>query len=212
MEDTPAPSGQFLDALFETHKSLVRPTDLGARKGKTEEGDLVGMSHLAFLLVDFEFESLFKKPGDTGHDPLTRPATFHQDDEVIGIAGEAVASPLKFLVQLIQEDVAEQWRKWTTLRYTLTGFMQAVTYHHSCSQVCADQLQDALVAYLSTNPGHEHIVLHRVKKFRQVGIDSHAVSLADVMTDLVHGIVGRQPLTETKTCLRKTGSKIGTST
>ena len=67
------------------------------------------MSHLAFLLVDFELESLFKKPGDTGHDPLTRPATLHQDDEVIGIAGEAVASPLKFLVKLIQEDVAEQW-------------------------------------------------------------------------------------------------------
>ena len=67
------------------------------------------MSHLAFLLVDFELESLFKKPGDTGHDPLTRPTTLHQDDEVICIAGEAVASPLKFLVKLIQEDVAEQW-------------------------------------------------------------------------------------------------------
>lgn len=107
--DTPAPSGQFLDALFETHKSLVRPTDFGTRKGKTEEGDLVGMSHLAFLLVDFEFESLFKKPGDTGHDPLTRPATLHQNDEVIGIAGEAVAAPFQLLVKLIQEDVAEQW-------------------------------------------------------------------------------------------------------
>ena len=90
-------------------KALSDQRILAPVKEKTEEGDLVGMSHLAFLLVDFEFESLFKKPGDSGHDPLTRPATLHQNDEVIGIAGEAVAAPFQLLVKLIQEDVAEQW-------------------------------------------------------------------------------------------------------
>ena len=29
--NTPAPAGQFLEALFEAHKSLVRPTDFGTR-------------------------------------------------------------------------------------------------------------------------------------------------------------------------------------
>ena len=93
------------------------------------------------------------------------------------------------------------------MRYTLAGLVKTVTYNHSCSQVGADQLQDALVTHLFADPGHEHIVLHRVEKLCQVAIDSHAVSLADVMTDLVHGIVGRQPLTEAKTCLRKTRIK-----
>ena len=75
--DAPAPSGQFLDALFEAHEGFVRPADFGAREGKTEKGDLVGMSHLALLLVDFELEFLFQETSDASHYPLTCPTTFH---------------------------------------------------------------------------------------------------------------------------------------
>jgi hypothetical protein len=47
-------------------------------------------------------------------------------------------------------------------------------------------------------------MLHGVEKLRQVGVNRHAISLADEVAHLVHGIVGREAHAETETRFRET--------
>lgn len=39
---------------------------------------------------------------------LARTLTFHQNDEIIGIAGELVAASLKFFIQGIEHNIRQQ--------------------------------------------------------------------------------------------------------
>ena len=72
-------------------------------KGKTKEVGLVGRCHLAFILVDFKLELSFKEALNTCHHPFACPLRLHQDDKVVRIADEPVATAFEFLVQVIQE-------------------------------------------------------------------------------------------------------------
>jgi len=58
------------------------------RKVKAKKGSLICRDDTAFILVDAEFESMLKETFQAFHDPFSRPATLHQNDEVIGIASE----------------------------------------------------------------------------------------------------------------------------
>jgi hypothetical protein len=46
--------------------------------------------------------------GQTGFDPLAGPITLDQNDEIVGVPREAVAAPLQFPVQIIEQDVGQQ--------------------------------------------------------------------------------------------------------
>ena len=68
---------------------------LGTSEGKTKEGCLIRRDDPAFLLIDPEFESTFQEAFQASHDPFSRLAALHQNDEVVGIAGETMATFLK---------------------------------------------------------------------------------------------------------------------
>jgi len=93
--DEPGPAGQFLELSFEFTEGLLRPVNLGPTEGETEKGSLICRDDTALLLVDPEFEMTFQEAFQASHDPFSRLAALHQNDEVVGIAGETMATFLK---------------------------------------------------------------------------------------------------------------------
>lgn len=62
-----------------------------------------------------------EKAGRARHDSLTRPPLPRMDIAVVGVADEAVAALLQFLVRDIQHQVRQQWRERFALRSPLGG-------------------------------------------------------------------------------------------
>jgi uncharacterized DUF497 family protein len=88
--DKPGPAGQFFDPSFEFTEGFLRPIYLGSTESETKKGKLVCRDYLAFILVDLELEGALKEAPQALHDPLSRLATLHQKDEVVGIADETM--------------------------------------------------------------------------------------------------------------------------
>ncbi len=77
-------------------------------EAESEKLATAGGYHLAFVVVHLELQAPFHVAGDARHDPFTRALGLHQDDEVVGVAGELVPPPLQLFVQEIQDDVGQQ--------------------------------------------------------------------------------------------------------
>ena len=104
----PASSGVLLDSATKFLVRLVGPEDAGSLKGEAEKFELIGMNHPTFGFVDRELEFARQKRPDALHDPLPGTLALHQNDEVVGVADEAVPALLKLLVQVVQQDVGQQ--------------------------------------------------------------------------------------------------------
>lgn len=74
----PASPGQTFDSPFKQMKSLVRPPNLGSFEGKSQEVRVIRFRHMAFLLVDLEFEPTIEKSLDTSGHSHSSPVTFHK--------------------------------------------------------------------------------------------------------------------------------------
>ena len=64
--------------------------------------------HLALVVVHLQLQALFHVSGDARHDLFTSTLGLHQNDKVVGVAGELMPSSLQLLVQKIQDDVGQQ--------------------------------------------------------------------------------------------------------
>ena len=102
--------------MLEARQCLVGPAYLLALDREAQEAAFAHRSHLAFGRVDVELEGLLQVSRDAAHHPLARALAFDQDDQVIGIAGEAVSPPLQLAVELVQQDVGQQRRQGPALR------------------------------------------------------------------------------------------------
>ncbi len=85
------------------------PTQFGSLHGESEELHRVGRDHPALLLVDLQAQLLRQVAGNASHDPFPGPWALDQNDQVIGVAGKLMAALLQFLVQIIQQDIRQQW-------------------------------------------------------------------------------------------------------
>jgi len=89
-------------------EGFLRPTDGASSESEAEEVGIIRSCHPAFLRIDLELERASQELLHALHDPLTRSWTLHQEDEVIRIADEPVATMLKLFVQVIQKDVGQE--------------------------------------------------------------------------------------------------------
>jgi len=55
----PASAGQTFDPQFKLMGSLFRLSNFGSLKGETQKVRVICLRHLAFLVVDLEFEPMF---------------------------------------------------------------------------------------------------------------------------------------------------------
>jgi hypothetical protein len=106
--------------VFEVREGGIRPTQFAPLEGKAEEYTLVDLRHLALLLVDRQFEPPIKVRGQIGFDTLACPFALDQHHQVVGITHETMPSPLQFPIQIVKQNVGQQWREHAT--YTKDNF------------------------------------------------------------------------------------------
>ena len=76
----------------------------------------LGLATALLALLTLSLRRLARKPFDARHHPLARPLTAHIDVAVVGVAHEAMAALLQFLVQHVQHQVRQQRRERSALR------------------------------------------------------------------------------------------------
>ena len=97
-----------------------RSSDLWAVcKTKPEELSLLRSRHRALGLIYLELEPLSDESRNALHHPVTRTFTAHIDIAVICVANMSVSPALQLAVEFVEHDVAEQWRKRTSLGESL---------------------------------------------------------------------------------------------
>jgi hypothetical protein len=89
--DPPAAAGEFPDVVLEVCEGRNRPTQLSPVKLESEEGACVDRRHPTLVLVDRKPQLPVEVLGQTRHDALTGTNAFHQNNEIVGIAGKPVA-------------------------------------------------------------------------------------------------------------------------
>ena len=108
--DAPVAVGQSSDLLLETLQAVRVDEDPPRLEGKSEELTLRGFDDMAFAGVDHQFQTLLQVAADAGQYALSRSPTPHQYGEIIGIAGEGVATLFQLFVQWVEHDVGQQRR------------------------------------------------------------------------------------------------------
>src|SRR5215207_31315 len=139
---------QFLNPALEAGDGLRRdaPAQLSpACEAEAQELADARLGDRALRLVDLELETLGKERLDARHHPFASPLTAYIDVAVVGVAHEAVAALLQFLVQHVQHQVRQQRRERSALRRALLGRADKAAVEHARGQKAANELEDALV-------------------------------------------------------------------
>src|SRR5271157_271060 len=105
--DAPTAAREPAHPALESHDSLYRSSHLPSLKRKAKEGTVQHADHLALVRVHLYLEFL-KVSGDAGHHALSCTLRLHEYDTIIGIAGESALPPLKFFIEIIEEDVTQK--------------------------------------------------------------------------------------------------------
>src|SRR6266850_2845917 len=123
-------SNPFLKPLDSLRRD--RPPNHGAI-GKTESKKLPHLRarHRALLLVHLELELLHDESRDALHHPLTRLFAANINVAVVRISNTALSPALQFPVEFIEHEVAEQGRKWASLRSSFHAWTDQPVLHHS---------------------------------------------------------------------------------
>src|SRR4029077_1942090 len=128
---------------------------------------------------------------DALHHPLTRPLAANVDVTVVRETNKAMSSALQLPVQFVEHEVAEQWRKWTSLRSSLHARTDQPVLHHPGIQECPDELQQPLVLDTFGDLTHQFIVIDSIEEFLQIKINAPAVALGDILLRLCHRLMSR---------------------
>ena len=155
-------------ALGLAPQRLVAPAYLRAAQGESEETAVTHRRHLALGRIDLEFEAGLQVTREIVHHALPGPLAFDQNDPIVRVAGKAMAPPFQFLVELVQQNVCQKWRKRTALgRADLAG-LDVLSDQHPRAQVASDQGQQPLVADGLPQPVHKPVMIDRIEKLGQV--------------------------------------------
>ena len=125
---------QFPDHCFEAgeHGRRNAPSRLfPAGEAEAQELADARFSDRALGLVDLQLEALGQELLDAGHHPFARPLTANIDVAVVGIAREAMAALLQFLVQNVQHQVRQQRRERPALRRAFLRRADEASLHHT---------------------------------------------------------------------------------
>ena len=109
----------------------------------------------------------------------------------------------QLLVEVIQEDVRQQWRQGASLWDSLCTLVAFAPYFHFRFEVTANQLQNQFVLYLAADSAHEDIVRDFVEELLQVHVHDPFATLTDIQLGLLHCILCRFVGAEAITVNRK---------
>ena len=150
--------------MLEVRQCLIGPADFLALDREPQKAAFAHRRHLAFGRVDLELEDRFQIPRDGVHHPLCGALALDKNDHVIGVARKAVSPLLQLKVELVQQDICQQWREWPTLWGAHLAGFYVLTDQHTRTQVAPDQGQQTLVSDGPLQQVHQHVMIDRVKK------------------------------------------------
>src|SRR5215204_1512697 len=120
----------------------------------------LGPSNSALRLVYLQAQSPFDERLDARHHSLPSSLATHVDVRVVRVADETVPTTRELLVELIQNDVAQQRRERAALRYPfLRADDDTIRQYHLRLQHLSDQYEQPLVVHSLREPRHEPLVV-----------------------------------------------------
>ena len=182
--DTLGTSCYLPDPRLEPGERLRRDAPLRrppAREAEAQKGPRRWTVHCALRRVHPQFQPPGKEAFHACHDPLARAPGPHVDVAVVGVADEAVAALLQFLIQDVQHQVRQQRRERTALRRSLGGWTDQPTVQHPRGQETANELEQAFVGHALGHQPHQDVVVHPVEEFLQIEIDHDGAARSDVV-------------------------------
>src|SRR6266571_870511 len=131
-------SNPFLKALDSLRRD--RPPNHGT-VGDTESKKLplLRPRYRALLLVHLELKLLHDESRDALHHPLTRLFAADIDVAVVRVSHKAMSTALQFPVEFVEHEVAEQWRKRTSLRSPFHAWTDQPVLHYPGVQERSDE-------------------------------------------------------------------------
>ncbi len=112
-----------LPCAFERLRRDAQPP--AAQQPAPEELAFAHVGHRALETVHAQVKLLLKEPRHALHHPLARLLRLHVDVAVVGVAAEAMAALLEFLVQIVQHQVGQQGRDLAS-KVSCSSFTRAV--------------------------------------------------------------------------------------
>src|SRR5713226_894390 len=108
-------------------------------KAESEKLPLLRSRHRTLRLIHLELELLRNESRDALHHPLPRPLAANVDVTVIRITNEAMTPALQLPIEFVEHEVAEQWRKRTSLRSPFHARTDQPVLHYPGIQECPDE-------------------------------------------------------------------------
>src|ERR1035438_10192716 len=84
-------------------------------------------------------------------------------------------------VEFVEHEIAEQWRKWTSLRSPFHAWADQPVLHHPSIQECPNEFQQPLVLDPFGDLTHQFVVIDSIEKFLQIKINAPAVAFGDIL-------------------------------
>src|SRR4030043_2467295 len=200
---TPTTPREAAQPYFESMDSFLSGSQFHSCKRETKKRTVLSTDHFAFVPVHLNLEFSLKETADTCHRTMSGTFRLYQNDQIICVACEPMTALFELLIEVIQKDIAQHWRKRTALRHSLCSPVQPSVDHHPATEVSSDKAKETFVLAPPGYPAHQDIVVHRIKEFLQIDVHSIAVSFTDIFQYLAHGLMCRTARSEPKTAFRE---------
>src|SRR5262249_27535907 len=204
--DALCPARDLSYSMFKAIQSFRRNDALHLRTiAKTESEKLPRLRsrYRTLRLIHFEFELLRDESLDAFHHSLSCPFAANVDIAIVRVSNKAKTPALQLAIEFVQYEVAEQRRKWTSLRSPFHARTHQPVFHHTGVQERADEFQQSLVFNALGNLPHQFVVLDSIEKFLQIEIDDPTVTRRDVLLRLGYSLMSRSTWSKTVTVIGK---------
>src|SRR5271169_1442860 len=152
---------------------------------------LLRSCHRTLRLIHLELELLRDESRNALHHPLTRPLAADVDIAVVRVTNKAMSPALQLPVEFVEHEVAEQWRKWTSLRSPFHTRADQPILHHPSIQERPDEFQQPLVLDPVGDLTHQFVVIDSIEKLLQIKVNAPAVAFGDILLRLCHRLMSR---------------------
>src|SRR4030043_1350388 len=164
---TPCKAAQF---GFESMNGFLSGSQFHPCKRETKKRTVLSTDNFALVPVHLHLEFSLKETADTCHHARCSTFRLDQDDQIIRVACEPMTALFQLLIEVIQKDIAQHWRKGAALRHSLCSPVQPSVDHHPATEVSSDKAKETFVLAPPGYPAHQDIVVHRIKEFLQIDV------------------------------------------
>src|SRR4030042_1816955 len=141
---TPTAPGQAAQPGFESIDGLLSGSQFHPCERETKKGTVLSTEDFAFVPVHLNLELSLKDTADTCHHAMSSTFRLDQNDQIICVACKPMTALFQLLIEVIQKDFAQHWRKGAALRYSLRSLVQPSVDHNPGAEVSSDKAKETV--------------------------------------------------------------------